>query len=111
MNRLILFTFFIVISLPALSDECSSWGCISTISVLYTNTDGAIYIGTPLDETLANCTAVSGVFFTLNPLSGNAKEVYASLLAAYMSGKKMTLRVKEESPTCELAYVVLDTSY
>jgi hypothetical protein len=92
-------------------DKCTSWGCISTVSTLYTNADGAIYVGTPLDETLANCTSVSGVYFTLNPAAGNAKEMYASVLAAHMSNKKIMLRVKEGHPTCELAYVTLDTSY
>lgn len=93
------------------ADRCEHWGCISTIQTLYTNSDGAIYVGTPLDERLANCKAVSDVYFTLNPNAGNKKEIYSSLLAAYVSGKKIQLRVKENTPDCELSYVRLDAQY
>ena len=85
------------------ADMCASWGCTSTIETLYTNADGRIYIGTPLDENLANCTTVIDKYFTINPSSGNAKEMYSSILAAYMSDKKVQLRVKEGHPSCELA--------
>ncbi len=70
-----------------------------------------IYVGTNGDETKANCTAVSGVYFTLNPSSANAKEMYSSMLAAFMSEKKVRLRIKEGDAQCELQYVVLSTSY
>ena len=111
MNKLItIFIFFF--SLHAQSqDRCESWGCISTISILTTKSDGVIYVGTPLDETLANCTPVSGAYFTLNPASGNANMVYSALLATYMSGKKINLRVKEGHPQCELDYVHFDAAY
>jgi hypothetical protein len=93
------------------ADVCTSRGCISTVSDIYANADGAIYIGTPLDEKLANCTPVSGVYFTLNPNSGNAKEMYASILAAYMANIKIMLRIKEGHGSCELQYVTLSSSH
>jgi hypothetical protein len=93
------------------ADQCTSWGCISTVANVVTNADGVIYVGTPLDESLANCTAVSGVYFTIDTTSGNAKEMYASVLAAYMSNKKIQLRVKEGHPLCELSYVNLSTDF
>lgn len=93
------------------SDRCTTWGCISTISELSINADGLIYVGTPLDEKLANCTAISGVYFTINPLSQNSKEMYSSVLAAYMSNKKIQLRVKEGHAQCELAYVRLSAGF
>ncbi|MEX0334654.1 hypothetical protein [Vibrio tubiashii] len=107
-NRLIvaLVAFY---SAASFSDECTSWGCISTVETLYTNANGDIYVGTPLNETLANCTPVSNVYFTLNPSAPNASEIYSSLLAAYMSGKKIQLRVQEGHSRCELSYVRLDT--
>ena len=101
---------FISVSVIA-AEQCTSWGCVSTISKLYTTTDGPVYIGTPLNEKLANCTPVSGVYFTLNTSSKNAKEIYSSLLAAFMSGKRIALRIKEGSSNCELAYVTLDPSH
>jgi len=95
----------------ALEDQCTSWGCKSTISELYTNAQGDIYVATPLDEKLANCTAVSGVYFTLDPTLSNAKEVYSTLLAAFISNKKVQLRVKEGDSKCRLSYVRLDASF
>lgn len=93
------------------ADECTTWGCISSISELYVNAEGSIIVGTPLDEKLANCTPVSGVFFTLNPSAGNAKEIYSALLAAYMSDKKVQLRIVEGSDQCELSYVRLNSNF
>lgn len=93
------------------ANSCNAHGCVSTIENLYTTADGLIYIGTPADEKLVNCTAVSNVYLTLNPDSKNAKEVYSSLLAAYISKKKIQLRVKEGSTKCELAYVNLDVRH
>lgn len=58
----------------ALSEDlCTSSGCISVISTLYTTVDGMIYIGTPGDETKANCTPVSNTFFTLNTDGNNIR--------------------------------------
>jgi hypothetical protein len=101
----------LLFSLSAFGQECTTWGCTSVISDLYTNADGIIYVGTNGDEKKANCTAVSDVYFTLNPSSGNAKEVYSSMLAAFMSGKKIQLRIKEGHAKCELSYVRLSTSH
>ena len=93
------------------ADECASWGCVSTIESLYTNASGLIYVSTPLDETKANCTVYPGNYFVLNPNAQNKKEIYSSLLAAYMAGRKIQLRVVEGSPNCELSYVRLHTNF
>lgn len=93
------------------ADQCTSWGCRSKVSVIYTRADGDILIGTPLNEKLANCTPVSGVYFTLKPDAQNAREVYSSVLSAYMSGKKIQLRIKEGTSGCEISYVVLNSSF
>jgi len=112
MKKIVIFLSFSLISLPLFAvDKCTNRGCVSSISDLVTNADGLIYIGTPLDESLANCTPISNKYFTLNPTAGNAKEVYSSLLAAYISGKKIQLRIKEGHPQCELHYVSLSTSF
>jgi hypothetical protein len=112
MKKVLIIITILTLSLPVFAvDQCASWGCTSTISTLYTNADGRIYIGTPLDEKLANCSAVSGVYFSINPDSANAKEMYSSVLAAYMSNKKIQLRVKEGNAHCDLAYVRFDTNH
>jgi hypothetical protein len=101
----------VLLPLTAYADKCASWGCISSIETLYTNADGVIYVGTPLDESLANCTPISNVYFSLNPSRQNAEKIYSSLLAAYMSGGKIQLRVKEGTNNCELSYVRLDKNF
>ncbi|WP_421722716.1 hypothetical protein [Bacterioplanoides sp.] len=112
MKNNIIFIVILLVSSPAVSvDRCASWGCISTVSDLYTNADGLIYVGTPLDETLANCSAVLDVYFSINPESGNAEKMYSSILAAYVSGKKIQLRVKENNSKCELSYVRLSADF
>ena len=98
-------------STSSFSEDCTTWGCTSKISELYINTDGSIYVSTDGDETKANCTTVSDIYFTLNPSTGNAKEVYSSILAAFMTGKKIQLRIKEGHAECELSYVRLATSH
>lgn len=104
---------FLLIFFSTLSfaDECSTWGCISTIETLYTNAEGDIYIGTPLDERKANCQTVNGSYFTLNPNDPNASHIYSSLLSAYMAGKKIGLRIKEGHPKCELLHVKFNSTY
>ncbi|WMS88497.1 hypothetical protein [Pleionea litopenaei] len=111
MRKAIIGCALLMASLPTMADECKSWGCVSTISELYTNADGRIYIGTPLDEKLANCTPISDIYFTLNPSSGNAKEIYSSLLAAFMANRKIQLRIKEGHAQCELSYVRLNVDF
>ena len=106
----------VAVSLMAISgvsyaDECTTWGCISTVDSLYTNANGQIYVSTPLDETKADCTVYAGGYFVLNPNAQNKKEIYATLLAAYMAGRKVQLRIVEGSPDCELSYVRLKTSF
>jgi len=86
-------------------DKCTTWGCISTLNELYTKSSGVVYIATPLDETKANCTPHSGVYFTLRPEVSGYKEIYSSLLAAYMSDKKIQLRITEGTIGCEINYV------
>ncbi len=93
------------------ANTCNNTGCISTISLLYTTANGPVYIGTPQDEKLANCTPVKNVYFTLNTNSKNAQEIYSTLLAAYMAGKKVKLRIIEGSSNCELSYVTLDSTH
>lgn len=102
----------IVISTTVFAEgQCNSAGCISTISDLYTNAEGRIYVGTPHDEKAANCTPIADIYFTVNPKAQNAEEMYSTLLAAYMSNKKVQLRVREGHSKCELAYVRLNTNF
>ncbi|MCP4486429.1 MAG: hypothetical protein GY820_03785 [Gammaproteobacteria bacterium] len=88
----------------AWADTCSGTGCISTISEINTKINGDILIGTPFNEKLANCTPVADIYFVLS--SGtNSDKAYSSILSAYISGKKIQLRIVEGSTNCEIDYV------
>lgn len=89
------------------SDGCSSTECVGLIENIYIQANGEIYIGTPHDEKLANCSPVSGALLTLDTNDNNAKEIYSTLLAAYMADKKVKIRITESSPNCKIQYVDL----
>ena len=93
------------------ADSCASWGCISTIEHLVTNAEGNIYIDTPLDESVANCTRYADTYFVLNSNSKNSDKIYSTLLAAYISKSKVQLRIIEGSPNCEIGYVSQSTKF
>ena len=108
MKKLILTIILLTAPFFSMAATCSKTGCIDKVQMLYVNAGGDIYIGMPGDEKLANCTPVSGVYFTLSPTAQNKKEVYSALLAAQMADKVVQVRVKEGSSKCEIAYVTLD---
>ncbi len=109
--RLIVFLFLGAAQFSFAEDVCKSWGCVSTVSEITTNRNGYIFVATPLDENLANCTPYAGQYFSINPDYKNAREMYSSLLSAYMSSKRIQLRVVEGSQNCELSYVRLSTAF
>lgn len=100
-----------VVSLPlatAAFAECSAAGCYEVlIEELYPTAEGGVWIKTTGDETLANCTANSNVFLRLNATAGY-KDIYATLLAAMLAEKRVSLRVVEGSNPCTVAYVTLN---
>ncbi|QHH96427.1 hypothetical protein [Acinetobacter dispersus] len=100
-----------VTSLAIAADQCTTWGCISTIKTLQLNSAGTIYIDVPLDKTPVNCTPYVKTYFVISKSNPYYKEVYATLLSAYLTKSKIQLRVVEGSPNCEIAYVTLSTSF
>lgn len=87
--------------------DCSSWGCTSTVSILYTKATGAIFVSTDDDESDADCEAVSDRYFTVSPSATNKQQIYLSLLTAFNTGREIKIRIKQKSKNCEIAYVVL----
>jgi hypothetical protein len=88
--------------------ECSAAGCYEVlIEELYPTAEGGVWIKTTGNETLANCTANSNVFLRLN-VSAGYKDIYATLLAAMLAEKRVSLRVVEGSNPCTVAYVTLN---
>ncbi len=88
--------------------ECNAYGCAEVyVEELYAEAQGGAWIRTSGDETLADCTPNSNVFLRLNASPG-FKEIYATLLAAQLSDKKVFIRVVAGSNPCEIAYVTLN---
>jgi len=97
-------------SLSAL-DVCTSWGCAGLIKDIYSNATGKVLVASVHDEKLANCSPVAGVYFTLDMSKSNAKELYATILSAYMTNKPIQLRVHEGTTGCQIAYVRLSRDF
>jgi hypothetical protein len=93
---------------PAAFPECSASGCWNVyIEELYPEANGGAWIKTSGTETLANCTVDSNIYLRLNPSAG-FKEIYATLLAAQLADKRVSLRIVEGSSPCYVTYVTLN---
>jgi hypothetical protein len=89
--------------------ECIQQGCYDVyVDELYPESPGGAWIKTSGNETLANCTANSGVYLRLVGTAPGYKEIYATLLAAQLSEKKVNIRVNEGTNPCTIAYVTLN---
>ncbi len=90
------------------ADTCNSHGCIDKIEKLYLEAaSGRILVGTPGDETLANCSPVSNVYFTLEQTQPGYNTIYSTLLAAKIANKTVQLRIAEESSNCRIQYITI----
>ena len=108
MFRFILGVIFTSLSL-SVSAACVSTGCTEVyVDTLYVSSSGTIYIGTSGDEKALACTAVSGVYATLDMADLGANAIYSTLLSAQMSDKKVFVRTINNSTDCKVAYVTLD---
>lgn len=87
--------------------ECYSGGCAEVyVDELYPDSGGA-WIQTSGNETLANCTVDSNIFLRLSGGPG-FDAMYATLLAAQISEKKVGIRIIEGSNPCTITYVRLN---
>lgn len=87
------------------SATCASWGCTETINELYVTRGTTTYVGTPGDESLANCTvAGGGTLFWIDHTEAGADRMYSVLLTAKSVGAVVTLRVVEGTNPCKLDY-------
>lgn len=88
--------------------ECIPQGCYEVyVEELYPEAQGGAWIKTSGNELLANCTPQSNVFLRLNAGPG-FDAIYAALLAAQLSEKKVSLRIAEGSNPCSVSYVTLN---
>jgi hypothetical protein len=93
---------------PAASADCVASGCFEVyVEELYPEAQGGAWIRTSGNEMLANCTADSGIYLRLNATAG-FKEIYATLLAAQLSDRKVSIRINEGTAPCSVSYVTLN---
>lgn len=91
--------------------ECMPAGCYDVyIEELYPEATGGVWIQTSGNETLADCVSQAGVFLRLNASAVGFKEIYATLLAAQLADKRVTLRITPSSNPCAVASVTLNRS-
>jgi hypothetical protein len=87
--------------------DCQATGCYSVyLEQLAPTAANGIWIQTSGNEALMNCTADSGVFIHLSAAS--AKEIYATLLAAHMTDKLVSIVIGQGTNPCEVSYVYVN---
>src|SRR5688572_22829663 len=90
------------------SAECQGSACSSVyVEEVYPEVAGGAWIRTSGTETSLNCTADSGQFLRL-PAGSGFQAVYATLLAAQLANKKVTIRTADGSNPCTIVWVALN---
>ena len=87
---------------------CSDTKCSGQISILYASSDGDVYVGLVGGLAgLTGCVPISGAqqYVTLAASSANLKLIYATLLAAQMTGRPVSVAVIPDSHGCTIRYV------
>jgi len=83
---------------------CSSGFCSNEeITTLYVSKD--VYIRTSGDESQLNCNLLEGQYLTLRRDHEKYDAIYAFLLSAYHQREAVTIRVREGTDGCNIAYV------
>lgn len=86
---------------------CSDKNCTSVkINQIIPSTGGTVYIGTSGDESQLSCPAVGDKYLSLDINKPLAKEIFSTILASQKSKTSMVLRIDENSPDCEIIYVI-----
>jgi len=94
---------------PAAFPECSAPGCYDVyIDELYTEALGGVWIRTSGDERLAGCVPDSDVYLRLPASAVGFRDIYATLLAAQLAEKRVSIRINPGSNPCTVAYVTLN---
>jgi hypothetical protein len=92
------------------SAECNASRCDAVyVEELYPEAAGGARVRTSGNESLANCTADSGVYLRLDAGPG-FQTIYATLLAAQVSDNKVSICIVEGSNPCRIAYVTLNST-
>lgn len=89
--------------------ECNQNACYGVaedaLVSVYPNSSGNIYLQAGVGKENLDCALVEDHFMVLKSDHPLFKEAYSTLLAALMSQKQLTVRIKNGSPICEVSYV------
>ncbi len=66
-----------------------------------------MFIGTSGDETGLDCVPVSNVYLTLLDAHEKSREIYATLLAAQITGGLVKIRIVNNTDGCAVKYVLI----
>jgi hypothetical protein len=92
----------------AFAAACSDTRCSGEISVLFVTANGDAYVGLVGGLAgLTGCTPDDGVqqYLTISASSPNMKLIYATLLAAQMAGRSISVAANANSIGCTIRYV------
>ncbi|WP_161829287.1 hypothetical protein [Steroidobacter agaridevorans] len=85
---------------------CTSISCEDeSILAMMTTSTGDVYVKTSGDMSSLSCTRSQGVYATLIHGTEGFKQIYATLLAHYMAGMPISIRINENSIGCTIGYV------
>lgn len=87
--------------------ECSDGACSNvTIDYLLVMSSGTITVGTSGTETGLTCTASGGKYLEIGKDDIGKNAMYAALLTAQTTGKKLSIRVNDDDAACKITYVM-----
>lgn len=90
------------------SATCSGVTCASeTITRFYVHTNGTLFFGVEGDTASLSCETGSGGYLRITKSSAMFGEIYALLLTAKMSGRRVTIRLPSQG-VCSISYVFMD---
>lgn len=78
------------------------------IKMLYPHSMGKIFVQMDHNLSTLNCTPMESRYLTLNSSQGLFNQIYATILAAHVSQRTITIRIYEGSPECQILYVMLE---
>ena len=89
------------------SAGCSTDRCINEVDALFISATG-VRLTTEGDESSLNCTLQSGLYLTLGLSHPNYDALVAMLITAYQTHEIINIRIVENTPNCEVSYVLVN---
>ena len=84
--------------------QCTGVGKGALLSV-YPNSSGNIYLQAGAGRENLDCNLVEGHYMVLKSVHPVFEAAYSTILTALASQKRLTVRIKNGSPICEVSYV------